>query len=125
KGMLSQQEVPDRFSDRYRAGWVMRPWQIRAMTEDGATMIPAARSLRSRYRELHMPIAIIAGAGDKVADPDRQSRRLHSELAGSTLRVLAGYGHVVHYGGANAVLAAVDEVESRSLDKAIASSSGG
>jgi hypothetical protein len=33
-----------------------------------------------------------------VVDPREQSCRLHDEVAGSTLTLLAGKGHMIHYG---------------------------
>ena len=82
-------------------------------------MIPAARAMQERYRDLDMPTAIIAGAADKVVDVDRQSRRLHAELPGSTLRVVPGYGHVVHYQAIDTILDAVGEVMARVSERAI------
>ena len=55
-----------------------------------------------------MPVAIVAGADDKVVDVEAHSGRLHRELAGSTLAVVAGVGHMVHHAAPEDVVAAVD-----------------
>ena len=40
-------------------------------------MTPTSIELQEHYRELKMPVMIVAGADDKIVDIGRQSRRLH------------------------------------------------
>ena len=42
-----------------------------------ALMIPSAMAMRDRYRDLRLPVAILAGDGDRIVTPERQSVRLH------------------------------------------------
>ena len=49
-------------------------------------MIPVALSMRHRYKELSMPIVIMAGAKDRVVK-DSQAVRLHEEIPNSLLRL--------------------------------------
>ena len=44
----------------------MRPSQIRASSMDGDQMITSATALRNEYSKLTLPLAIIAGEGDRV-----------------------------------------------------------
>ena len=88
--------VPPGFA-AFPVGLSLRPSQLRAGAEDAAFMIPAAAQLSRRYGELAMPIVIAAGTGDKIADFDRQSARLHHTLAGSELRAVEGVGHMIHH----------------------------
>ena len=74
-------------------------------------MVPAARRLSQRYAELTLPIAVIAGDGDKVAFPDRHARRLHAEISHSELAMQPGVGHMAHYGDQNAIMAAIDRLQ--------------
>jgi len=74
----------------------MRPWQIRANAEDTALMVPSAAAMEHRYRDLKVPVAIVAGEGDKVVSPE-QSSRLAGEIHESQLLVMSGVGHMVHY----------------------------
>jgi pimeloyl-ACP methyl ester carboxylesterase len=76
-------------------------------------MDPGAAVLASRYRELRLPIAIVAGAGDRLVDPSRQAERLHQELPGSLLTVVPGQGHMVHYGAPRLITDAIDAVAAR------------
>lgn len=74
----------------------MRPWQIRANAEDTALMVPSAAMMEHRYEDVTVPVAIVAGAGDKVVKPV-QSERLADEIPGSELLVIDGAGHMLHY----------------------------
>jgi pimeloyl-ACP methyl ester carboxylesterase len=71
-------------------------------------MIPAATAISARYKELQLPITIIAGAADKVVDVEAHSTRLHRNLPQSKLFVVPGAGHMVHYVVPEKVIAAVD-----------------
>lgn len=107
KAMFSPQRVPPHFVPAVVREMMLRPWQLRANSEDAAFMIPAAGALRKRYSELTMPVVILAGAADKVVDPDRHARQLNSELRNSELRVLPGLGHMVHYFAVDEIVSAV------------------
>ncbi|WP_448191199.1 alpha/beta fold hydrolase [Azospirillum sp. sgz301742] len=108
KGMFAPCPIPARFIETFAPAMALRPWQIRAMAEDGAMMIGAAAAVDHRYRELTMPVAILAGAEDKAADVARQSARLHTEIPHSTLNLVPNVGHMVHYAVPGEVLSAID-----------------
>ena len=110
KGMFSPCPVPDRFEENFAPAMSVRPSQIRAMAEDGTMMIPAAASVQDRYGELRMPVVIMAGAEDKVADVGRQSMRLHQQIPHSSLHVVPEVGHMLHYAIPADILAAIGTV---------------
>jgi pimeloyl-ACP methyl ester carboxylesterase len=83
------------------------------MSEETAALEPAAAAFAPRYRELRVPIAIVAGTDDRLVDPARQSVRLHQELPGSVLTIVPGQGHMVHYGAPDLITDAVDAVAAR------------
>jgi pimeloyl-ACP methyl ester carboxylesterase len=74
----------------------LRPSQIRATAGDGALMIQGALGLRAHYKDLTLPVTIIAGDGDKVVFK-RMSQRLHATLPNSVLHLVQGVGHMVHH----------------------------
>ena len=77
---------------------MLRPVQLRADAEDGTFMVPGAMSAHDRYGELkNLPLLLVAGADDRVVDPDAQSGRLHRELPHSTFIKVKDAGHMVHY----------------------------
>jgi pimeloyl-ACP methyl ester carboxylesterase len=73
-------------------------------------MIPDAFAERPRYHELKMPVAIVAGAEDRLIDTDNQSARLHQELPKSEFHRIPGSGHMVHQTATEEVMFAIDEV---------------
>ncbi|MDP2355618.1 MAG: alpha/beta hydrolase [Beijerinckiaceae bacterium] len=99
--------VPAKFH-RYPKELAIRPSQLQASAGDSALMIPAASKLQHAYQNLTMPVSIIAGGGDRVANIDKQSARLHALLRDSHFVKLPGVGHMVHQTEPHAVAAAID-----------------
>jgi pimeloyl-ACP methyl ester carboxylesterase len=108
KGMFSPNEVPPQFFSVLSREMLLRPVQLRANAEDAAFMIPEATSHSDRYRELRLPVTIIAGDGDKVVDHEAHSKRLHADVPQSELLIVPDAGHMVHYVAPERVVAAVD-----------------
>jgi len=108
--MFAPLSIPDRFAAGFAQELAVRPWQIRAESQDGATMATAAMSLQDRYRDLSVPVAIIAGTEDKIVDVGSQSSWLHGEIPNSSLRLVPGAGHMVHHAVPGQVAAAVEAV---------------
>jgi pimeloyl-ACP methyl ester carboxylesterase len=98
--------VPSRF-DRFPVWMALRPSQLRASAAESALMVPAAIALRGRYQELTMPVVIMAGAGDRIANAKRQSFRLSQQIAQSELHVLPRAGHMIHHLSPREVMAAI------------------
>jgi pimeloyl-ACP methyl ester carboxylesterase len=105
--MFGPPPVPVRFKKLFPLSMILRPWQIRATAAEAALMIPSAMKLRARYAELTMPVSIIAGDRDRVVTTDRQSARLHAELAASEFETVKDAGHMVHHVAPDLVLAAI------------------
>ncbi|GEO97712.1 alpha/beta fold hydrolase [Methylobacterium haplocladii] len=102
------QAVPPRFEAEFPVEIAMGPTQMRASTEDASTMNTAASGLQHTYPRLDLPVAILTGDADAVVDIDEQSRRLHGEIAGSTLKILPGLGHMIHYAALGPIDRAID-----------------
>ena len=111
RAMFAPNDVPAHFIATLSREMMVRPIQLRANAEDAAFMIPQAKASSERHHELRMPVAIIAGAEDKVIDVEAHSARLHREIGGSTLAVVPGAGHMVHHAAIDEVVAAVDRFE--------------
>ena len=107
--MFSPARVPARFQAEYSSAMALRPSQIRATSIDGVLMIPGALALRGEYKNLTLPVLIIAGEGDKVVFK-RRSEQLQARIRGSVLQIVKGAGHMVHHLVPGQVAQAVERV---------------
>ncbi len=104
--LFGPQPVPEKFAGFPKA-MAVRPSQIRASAAESALMIPDAFRGRGSYADLRMPIAIIAGADDRLIDSNAQSARLHADIPHSSFDRVAEAGHMVHQTATAAVMAAI------------------
>jgi len=106
KQLFAPAPVPARFG--MLPPWMaLRPAQLRATAAENGLLLPAAYRLSRRYGELAVPVALIAGAEDAVVAPEKNSGRLHRELARSELTMAPGAGHMVHYSKVDQIVAAI------------------
>jgi pimeloyl-ACP methyl ester carboxylesterase len=99
--------VPAAFRNGFPLPLVSRPRHLRASTRDSAYMIPAAFALSWRYREIDVPVTLIAGDQDHMFNYERQSKRLAREIAGAKLVTVPGGSHMVHYEAPDKIVQAV------------------
>lgn len=110
KHMFSPAPVPERFNQLPK--WMaLRPSQLGASASETALMVPSAKRLSQRYGELTLPIAVIAGAGDKIVDVEHHAMRFHREVNHSELIIEAGVGHMPHYADPGRLMEAVARLE--------------
>ena len=107
--IFGPQPEPAKFG-RFPRSMAVRPSQLRASAEETAMMVPSAVGARQRYARLRLPVAIIAGDGDRMVGTEAQSGRLHRDIAQSEFRELPDTGHMVHHTATGAVLAAIERV---------------
>jgi pimeloyl-ACP methyl ester carboxylesterase len=113
KAMFAPADVTERFDREFPKAMMLRPLQLRASAEDAALMTPVTVELEKHYRDLRLPVVIIVGGDDQIADVDRQSKRLHSELPNSELIVVPGMGHMIQHLAPREVVAAIDRAAER------------
>jgi pimeloyl-ACP methyl ester carboxylesterase len=102
--------VPDRFRAAFPRELAVRPSQIAASGGATGLMIPMAAFYRRRYRYLAVPALIIAGRSDRLINPIRQSARLARQVPRSSLHLISGGGHMVHYQEPEKVASLIMEV---------------
>jgi pimeloyl-ACP methyl ester carboxylesterase len=95
--LFAPSPVAERFASEFPLELAVRPSQIRASAAETALMIPGAAGLAGHYLELSIPVAIVAGLGDKIVDCDTQAGRLGAQLPQSTLRKVPDAGHMIHH----------------------------
>lgn len=90
----------------------VRPSQLRASAAESGLMLPDASAAHDTYSRLKMPVAIIAGADDRLVDAEDQSARLHGDIPHSSFQRVPGQGHMIHQTATEAVIAAIAKVAS-------------
>lgn len=110
------ERVPDKFAGFPKA-MACRPSQIRASAADTALMIPDAAEASPRYSSIAAQTVIIAGTKDEIVDHEAQSVRLHGVLPNSSLRLIAGAGHMIQQTATQAVMSAIDEASDMHLHR--------
>src|SRR5829696_5432591 len=108
RAVFAPAPVPEPFDRLFPKELMLRPLHLRASAEDAALMTPAVMELQEHYRELKLPVVILTGGDDQIADVDRQSKRLHEEIPQSELSVLPGLGHMVHHLAPDEVIKAIN-----------------
>ncbi len=106
---LRHGRLPPNYLARFPKEMAVRPSQIRASAAESALLIPNAYATCRRYKELAMPVIIIAGEEDQLVDTETQSARLDRELPRSVLHRISHTGHMAHQTATEAVMAAIDE----------------
>jgi pimeloyl-ACP methyl ester carboxylesterase len=106
--MFGPQPVTPTFQDLPKE-LATRPSQMRAAAAESLLMVPSAFAARRKYRRLSMPVIIVAGEEDRIANIHRQSERLHQEIPGSKLLRVPGAGHMVHQTANDEVMTAITE----------------
>jgi pimeloyl-ACP methyl ester carboxylesterase len=115
RAMFAPAPVPEPFDRLFPKELMLRPLHLRASAEDAALMTPSVMELQEHYRELKLPVVILTGGDDQIADVSRQSKRLHEEIPQSELTVLPGLGHMVHHLAPDAVIKAIDRAAQLSV----------
>lgn len=100
--------VRDSFAD-FPLEMSLRPSQIRASAAEAALMIPGAAANSKRYDELDLPVTVVAGAGDRLIDPEDQAQRFADAVPRARLLLVEGSGHMVHYTATDEVAAAIED----------------
>ena len=108
KTIFAPSNVAEQFKRKFPVSMALRPSQIGATAGDSALMVPGAASMNGRYGELTMPVAIMAGRGDKIVDIEPQPMRLHELVRQSNLEIIDGTGHMLHYAYPEKVVAKIE-----------------
>jgi pimeloyl-ACP methyl ester carboxylesterase len=112
--------VPEKF-EGFPEEMAVRPSQIRASAAESALMIPSVYALGKQYGLLQMPVAIVAGAEDRLIESE-QSAHLHRDIQHSTLRCVPGTGHMVHQTATGEIMTAIDMVAAQNGNSVVVTS---
>ena len=110
--VFAPDSTPGEYLERARAMWV-RPAPVRAMTRDFHGLADALRELRPRYRELPVPVVILAGDRDKLVDYERNALALAREAPDVEMILVPGAGHGLPQARPDAVIEAIRRAVAR------------
>jgi pimeloyl-ACP methyl ester carboxylesterase len=100
--------VPPAFAAAFPTWLALRPGQLRAVAEDALATLGATLRAARRYRELTLPVVMVAGERDRYVSAKAHTARLHRLLPSSRLLLSPHSGHMVHHSDLPLVLSAVD-----------------
>lgn len=100
--------VPPAFAAAFPTWLALRPGQLRAVAEDALATLGATLRAARRYRELTLPVVMVAGERDRYVSAKAHTVRLHRLLPSSRLLLSPHSGHMVHHSDLTLVLSAVD-----------------
>ena len=106
RGMFGPAPTPAAWKRDFSWAVAARPSRMRAGASDAMHILPATGRLAKRYAEISVPVALLAGRGDRIVKP-AHSHRLHEMLPHSRLNLIEGAGHMAHHPGMREVAAAV------------------
>jgi pimeloyl-ACP methyl ester carboxylesterase len=84
-----------------------RPRAYEANMQDFAVMYDAVLRQSVRYREIRLPVTVIAGDRDEIVWTDLHSLSFAREAPGAELILMPGIGHMPQYADQGTVLAAI------------------
>ena len=115
--------VPERFTKTFPMALAMRLSQMQAVDEEAAMLFDATTELCRHYRELRVPVRLIAGSDDRLVDTKLHSARLHREVETSTFHLVPDCGHMVHHAAPAEVMAAIATIDLARRHKPVAAAS--
>lgn len=102
--------VPKRYAASCSIPHARRASHFQAVADEAATLLESAGALSKLYKQLRVPVRLIAGSDDRIVETNKHSARLHTELSMSTFRNIPGCGHMVHHAAPDEVAAAIADV---------------
>jgi pimeloyl-ACP methyl ester carboxylesterase len=90
-----------------------RPRAYEVNMEDFAVMYDAVLRQRARYREIRLPVLVIAGDSDEIVWTDLHSVSFVREVPGAQLILMRGIGHMPQYADGKAVVSAIETLAER------------
>jgi pimeloyl-ACP methyl ester carboxylesterase len=111
--------APSGITETFRAypPWMsLRPLTLRAQSAEMPLAIATAAGMNKEYRDIQVPVVIMAGTDDRYVNTGWNSVRLHRELPGSELTLAPGAGHMVHHIVPEEVMAAIDAAAAAPVD---------
>ena len=88
---------PENYAQRAGVGLVFRPKEFRSNAADIFHLKSEVRLMQSRYGELDLPVAVVAGELDKAVSPSLHAKALKRQIPHAMLTMLPDTGHALHH----------------------------
>jgi pimeloyl-ACP methyl ester carboxylesterase len=111
--VFAPQAPPPGYLRGAAARLVLRPAEFAANAQDIAQLKAFVTAQVARYRAITAPTVIISGDRDDTVSIDRHARAVAALIPDARLTVLQGIGHMLQHVAADAIVAAIDELEAR------------
>jgi pimeloyl-ACP methyl ester carboxylesterase len=111
--VFAPQTPPPGYADATATPLVLRPRSFLANAFDLTTLKAAMTQQSPRYPQIAVPTTIIVGDSDTIVSPDLHARQLARTVAGATLIVLPGVGHMVQNAATDVVIGEVEAMQAR------------
>lgn len=107
------QPMPRKYVSRSAVALILRPAALIANWADVGGLNSFLGQLSSRYGELQTPTIVIGGDRDFLVPPRWHGEKLAATADCVSVRVLPGYGHMLHHERADDIVAAIDEIANK------------
>jgi pimeloyl-ACP methyl ester carboxylesterase len=108
-------QPPADYIERTKLPLMLRPAHFLANAEDVADLKPFVIAMAPRYGAIRAPTAIVTGDSDGVVYTHIHSLGCARDIRDASLSILEGVGHSPHFAAPDSVIAAILEVERRTL----------
>jgi pimeloyl-ACP methyl ester carboxylesterase len=108
--------TPD-YAARAGVAMLLRPSNFRANAADNIGLSAILERQSRLYDAIRVPTIIMSGDTDRTVSWKLHSRSLHGQIAGSSLEILEGVGHMPHHARPDAVIAAIDSLAAQPSER--------
>ena len=113
QSVFAPYKPPEDYTRQTRLQLVLRPQAFAANARDVARLFDFVSTQWPRYKQIALPVSIVAGDADTIVITNIHSRNSAREIPGAKLTILPGVGHVPHWTHPAAVIRAIEDVFSR------------
>jgi pimeloyl-ACP methyl ester carboxylesterase len=104
------QSIPPDYSKRSAAWLILRPATLMANWSDVGILDAFLRKQVARYAALNAPTIALNGNRDPLVPPEKHAMKLAELAPVAKVRVLEGFGHMLHHAAADRIAAVVEEM---------------
>lgn len=113
------ESVPPGYARQSQAVWLRWPRLVKVFSRENTADRPASLAFSPRYREISVPVGIVAGEVDRIVPTREHAEWLHRLLPDSDLLVLPDTGHQLLHTRPETVCAAIRQCAERARQRGL------